>query len=581
MVRNVLAAMVLMLTALGLCGLAGAWEFPDVPPDNSRQALTPQWAFEVWMWEDDVNTADAVYDLVNGCAEHDLPLRAVLIDSPWATAYNNFTWDEQRYPNPQKMIDDLHAQGVKVILWMTCMINLPDQQADARGSDEDLYAIAKEKGYLANDGKTKEWWKGEGGFIDYTNLEALEWWHGLMDRALLMGIDGWKVDGSGELFPMSGGFGKAGPITLMQYVDMYYRDCYNHLMRRNPEGVTMVRSCDTGEVGYTGRLAPRDAAPVTWFGDQRHTWDEKGILEAINDQFCAMDKGYSVMGTDIGGYQSAPDGMPRNLFIRWIQWSTFLPFFLNGGHDEHRPWKYDPEFLDLYRRFAWAHQELAPYFYSQVREVREGRGPFMQAAPGKYQYTLGDQFLVAIMYEDATTRRVVFPEGDWIDYFDNSKVYHGPTEADVEVPLDRYPAFIRSGSIIPLNVVNAYSGRGDESSTGCVTLDIYPDPAREASFALWDETAGRTDLRCAITDGATEVAITGAAPREYILRILQPGQPKDVRLTAAGETTALKRLGASQWSAGAVGWRYDAADQRLWVRMRAAGDAEIAIAPAR
>ena len=562
---------------VSLCGMAGAWEFPGVPPDTSRQALTSQWAFEVWMWEDDVNTADAVWDMVKGCEEYDLPLRAVIIDSPWATAYNNFTWDEQRYPNAQNMIDDLHARGVKVILWMTCMVNLPDKQADARGSTEDLYAIAKEKGYLANDGKPTEWWKGEGGFVDYTNPEAVEWWHGLMDRALLMGIDGWKVDGTAEMFPITGGYGKAGPITVSQYVDMYYRDCYNHLVRRNPAGVTMVRSCDIGEIGYTGRIAPKDAAPISWFGDQRHTWDDKGIMEAIKDQFCAMDKGYAVMGTDIGGYQSAPGGMPRNLYLRWIQWSTFLPFFLNGGHDEHRPWKYDQGFLDLYRRFAWTHQELAPYFYSQVREAHDGRLQLMKAAPGTYQYTLGDEFLVAIMYKDETKRSVTFPAGDWIDYCDNTKVHHGPGEVEVDAPLDRVPVFIRSGSIIPLNVVNGYAGHGDESSVGCLTLDIYPDPGREASFRLWDETTGMTHISCVAKPIGTRVDIEGAASRAYILRILMPKRPKEVRCAARpqGDSPHSGTVPA----AGLVGWRYDEADHRLWVRVRAEGDVLIDIEP--
>jgi len=580
MKRSLLAILALGVLLAALGGAAVGWEFPGVPPDTSRQALTPQWAFGVWMWEDDVNTAAAVGDMVKGCAEHDLPLRAVIIDSPWATAYNNFIWDEVRYPEPQRMLDELHARGVKVVLWMTCMINLPAKQSDSRGSAEDLYAIGKGKGFLANGGATTRWWKGEGGFIDYTNPEALEWWHGLMDRALLMGIDGWKVDGTAELFPLSGGYGKAGPITVAQYVNLYYRDCYNHLVCRNPGGVTMVRSCDMGETGYTGRIAPRDAAPISWFGDQLHTWGDNGLMEAIKDQFCAMEHAYAVMGTDIGGYSSTPDRtIPRSLYIRWFQWSTFLPFFLNGGHDEHRPWKYDREFLDLYRRFAWTHQELAPYFYSQVREAHDGRAQFMKAAPGTYQYTLGDQFLVAIMYRDETTRRVAFPAGDWIDYFDNSKVYHGPTEAEIAVPLSRYPVFIRSGSIIPLDVINDWAGHGDESCTGCVTLDIYPDRSRPTAFPLWDGATGKTDVQCAVKDGVTRVSITGAAARAYILRVLTAKRPKEVRLAAAGTAALVAEPNREQWASASTGWRYDAADHRLWVRFRARGNALLEIQP--
>jgi alpha-glucosidase (family GH31 glycosyl hydrolase) len=574
---SVVALFVLASLALASCGAAFAWEYPDLPPDTSRQALTPQWAFGVWMWEDDRNTQAAIYDIVNGCKQHDLPLSAVIVDSPWETAYNNFEWDRARYPDPQRMINDCHAHGVRVAMWMTCLVNVRGKQADARGSDVDLYAIGKRAGYFANGGKTIKWWKGEGAFIDYTNPEAVEWWHGLMDRVLLMGVDGWKVDGAAERFPEFGGFGRGGPITTMQYVDAYYRDTYQHLLRRNPAGATMVRSCDIGENGYTGRHAPLDAAPVTWFGDQEHRWDENGLSDAVRDQFLAMAKGYSVMGTDIAGYDRAHDAViPRSLYIRWLQWSTFLPFFLNGGHDEHRPWKYDRGFLDLYRRFAWTHQELAPYWYSQVRERHDGGEPFMKPGPGQWEYTIGDQLLVAIMYQDELTRQVAFPAGDWIDYFDNAKVYHGPSEAQVGAPLERYPVFVRRGSIIPLEVANGYAGHGDKSSAGALTLDIYPDVGRGAAFALWDEKTGRSDVRCAVKGELTTVSIEGGA-RDYVVRMLMAARPPAVRLTTGDEARALPELDGGGWEARSAGWRYDAADRRLWIRLQAEGKTGVEI----
>jgi alpha-glucosidase (family GH31 glycosyl hydrolase) len=576
--RIVILCAAMLTSAVLLCGAALAWEHANVPPDTSRQAITPQWAFGVWMWEDDVNTRAAIYDIVNGCARHDLPLNAVIVDSPWETAYNNFEWDRVRYPDPQRMIRDCHARGVRVIMWMTPLINVVGKQADARGATFDLYAFAKGKGYLANGGKTIKWWKGEGGFVDYTNPEAVEWWHGLMDRVLLMGTDGWKVDGAAERFPWYGGYGKGGPIKVMEYVDMYYRDTYNHLLHRNPSGVTMVRSVDIGESGYTGRHAPLDAAPITWFGDQEHRWDKNGLADAIQDQFLAMAKGYSVMGTDIAGYDRAHDAViPRSLYLRWLQWSTFLPFFLNGGHDEHRPWKYDREFFDIYRRFAWTHQELAPYWYSLVRERHDGGPPAMKAGPGTWEYIIGDQFLVAIMDKDETKRAVTFPEGDWIDYFDNTAAHHGPSQAEIPVPMNRYPVFIRSGSIIPLDVASGYAGHGDESSAGAMTLDIYPDPERPAAFPLWDEKLGKTDIACAVKAGVTSVTLSGGAAREYVLRVMAPKPLKQVRLVAAANVTVLEELDRGRWEAQSGGWRYDAADKRLWVRLRAEGKATIEV----
>ncbi len=539
------------------------WELPD--NDQSRQAVCPPWAFEMWMWEDDQNTAEAVWDYVNGCAKHDIPLRVVLIDSPWSTAYNDFTWDTQRYPEPKKMIDALHARGLRVVLWMTCMVNPNEHKADCPGSAEDIYREAKAKGYLCNDGKLRKWWKGRGAFIDYTHPEAVAWWHARMDRVLLQGIDGWKVDGAAELFFPVGGRGHKGPIDLMEYVDLCYRDCYRHLLHRNPEGVTMVRSVDTGQGAFGGRHAPRDAAPVTWVGDQSKTWDDRGLGLALESAFRAMKKGYSVVGSDIGGFSGgAGQKIDRTLFLRWMQWSAFMPFFLNGGHGDHRPWMYDAEFLRIFRRFAWIHHELSPYFYSHVREANHGGPCLLRVMPGRWQYMLGDSLLVAVIDRPDARRAVELPAGRWIDYWDNAVIHIGPKRIEVAPPEDRYPVFVRGGSIIPLNVANDNAGRGTRASAGRVTLDIYPDPDAPAAFSLWSPAGKVTKLSAGHVNDALQARISGGETRRYILRILTTRRPVSVTIDGA--------------AADSGAWRYDEGDRRLWIETKAISDARIAVA---
>jgi alpha-glucosidase (family GH31 glycosyl hydrolase) len=143
--------------------------------------------------------------------------------------------------------------------------------------------------------------------------------------------------------------------------------------------------------------------------------------------------------------------------------------------------------------------------------------------------------------------------------------------------MNRHPVFIRSGSIIPLDVVNGYAGHGDKSSAGAVTLDIYPDPARPAAFPLWDEKLGKTDITCAVKEGVTSVTLDGAAAREYVLRITAPKSPKQVRIVVAGNIRPLAELDRRGWENKSPGWRYDAADRRLWVRLRAEGETTVEV----
>lgn len=557
-----LSILVAALTAPTASAKRFTWDLPD--NDKSPQAITPPWAFGMWMWEDDENNAAAVWDFVDGCIEHELPLKAVLIDSPWSMAYDDFLWDTSRYPKPKEMIDKLHARGIKLVLWMTCMINPNEYKDDCAGSPTDFYFEAKKKGYLCNDGKLQKWWKGRGAFIDYTNPEAVEWWHGLMDRVLLQGVDGWKVDGAGELFFPVGGKGHEGTIKWRDYVDMFYRDCYRHAVRRDPNNVTMVRSVDVGQAAFGGRHAPRDAAPVTWVGDQDKTWDKDGLELALESSFAAMEKGFSVIGSDIGGFSGGRnEKIDRTLFLRWMQWSTFMPFFLNGGHGDHRPWKYDEEFLRIFKTCAWIHDELTPYFYSHVREAHKGGPCLLKVVPGKWQYLLGDAMLVAVLHEPKRQRTVELPAGRWIDYWNNTVVHAGPKTLQLTVPDDRYPVFIRSGSIVPLHVRHAITGHGKPTPDGTITLDVYPDAEKAASFPLWSASGKVTKLTARMEGPKLTIGIAGGKPRAYVLRILANAAPMAVQVN--GKTPPKNA------------WRYDESDHRLWVNVPKTSDAQVVV----
>src|SRR5215475_6330059 len=58
------------------------WGIPFNASRHGRPPLTPPWALECWLWEDDVNTEAYVEELLAGYAKYDLPVRTILIDSP-------------------------------------------------------------------------------------------------------------------------------------------------------------------------------------------------------------------------------------------------------------------------------------------------------------------------------------------------------------------------------------------------------------------------------------------------------------------------------------------------------------------
>ena len=137
--------------------------------------------------------------------------------------------DTDKFPDFKSFVEDLHESKMKVILWATSMIN----------TDNPDYKMCVENDYLVRDSRgfvrPLSWWHGDGGLLDYSNPEAVEWWHKQMDKVLditgdgSVGVDGFKCDGTDPYiieYELTGGaMGYDNKtISYREYADYYYRD---------------------------------------------------------------------------------------------------------------------------------------------------------------------------------------------------------------------------------------------------------------------------------------------------------------------------------------------------------------------
>ncbi len=414
--------------------------------EAAPQPVWPEWAFHHWVWEDE-STQDSALELVHGYLDRDVPVGAIIIDSPWATGYSTFEWDTDRFPDPQGLIDELHGLDVRVMLWTVPGMNV----------EEALYTEASELGYFMQDSAESgpavvSWWKGDGSLIDYFNPDAVDWWHGLVDKTLAYGIDGWKTDGldfSALLADYSPGAGRS--VERLEYSHAYYRDFYDYTRSElGDDRLISARPIDNYGADLGGdavAFSPIDIGFGLWVGDQDATFD--GLKAALNNFWWSADYGYLAFGSDIGGYRDEDEpeqGRTKELFLRWAGLGAFSPVMENGGGGLHHPWAWDDETVTIYRGLVELHMALVPYLMEQgAAAFAAGESLMTFESKEDYSYLLGNDVFVAPIIESGETREVTFPEGDWIWIF-GGQAFSGEGTETLTVPLDSYPAFVRSGS---------------------------------------------------------------------------------------------------------------------------------------
>jgi alpha-glucosidase (family GH31 glycosyl hydrolase) len=460
----------------------------------------PSWAHSHMVWLPADSNSSSTLSLVAGYEAHNISVGAVDIDSGWSTGYGSFEFVNEKFPDWQTFVDDLHGDSVRVILWMTSMIS----------NTSPNFAEAESLGYFIRDGAgaqmtTFDWWHGTGGLLDYTQPAARTWWEQQMKGVLgPRGVDGWKCDGTDPyVIELITPRGLNGPLTYREYADWYYGHSLNFSRTLNPEAIIWSRPVDSLTVleglNITAFLAysPKNLVFSGWVGDQNP--DFGGLRSAAINILESAWQNYTNFGSDTGGYRasSATHLRTREVFLRWSQLNAFLPLFENGGNDDHTPWAFDgsgeTNITDAYRRLVAAHYALGPYFLSTGTDAWS-RGissidpsssppadfPFIiePSSVADWSYALGPNiFISPVLFEGVENIAVHLPNvlqsaelaarwglgvgqqgSGWVDFWNSSKTFVDGETVNYATPTNGsgdalvHPVFLRAGALIPLHI---------------------------------------------------------------------------------------------------------------------------------
>lgn len=463
--------------------------FAGTPPSVIRQFLdatarpapVPSWVFRPWASANEWNTQARVEAEIGRSLEEGVPVGVVVIEA-WSdeatfTAFRDaqytprpdggplrladFTFpSDGAWPDPAGMVDWLHDQDVKVLLWQIPLLPV-DVPADRQGAEQLSHdrRVLADKGYAVREGDgrpytNRGWWFPGALMPDFTSSDATDWW--LAKRRYLLedlGVDGFKTDGGEHAWgdELRYADGSRGDVTNNRFPNLYAAAYHRLLHETGREGVTFSRA------GFTGA----GATPCHWAGDEDSTWTayRASILAGLS----AGISGVFAWGFDHGGFSGAVPSV--ELYLRTAAMAMLCPIMqYHAEYNDHRrpsndrtPWNIaerhdDPGVLEVYRRFATIRDRLVPYLDEQYHHGIDAGLPLMRALAlhwptdqhiwdHPYQYMLGDHLLVAPVTEpDVDTWTVYLPEGQWTDVWTGDR-HDGGCRITVDAPIDRIPAF--------------------------------------------------------------------------------------------------------------------------------------------
>jgi alpha-D-xyloside xylohydrolase len=498
---------------------------------TGRTPMLPRWAYGYIQSKERYNSSEELISTVLRFRKANIPIDCIVQD--WYT-WEEGLWgekkvDKKRYPSIKELVDTLHEEHAKLMfsIW-----------PNMTGGGTNLREFRDKELLLPNSN-----------IYDAHKEEAREvYWKQCEEELFSQGVDAWWCDNAepfsdpdwnGEIKrPEDLRYSLIVEVSkksmdwtqLNSYGLMHAKGIYENWRKAKTEKrvVNLTRSSYISGQRY---------GVIPWSGDISAKWStlKKQIVEGLKFSMSGMP--YWTL--DIGAFFTVKDKWKnrgcncsdyseplwfwngdynngvedlgyRELYVRWLQYGTFLPIFRSHGTDTPRePWNFGSPgeiFYDTILKFINLRYQLLPYIYSMAAEMHLNNNSLLRSlmfdfAEDKNVKELSDSFMFGKsllvcpvtepMYYEADsvplsgidkTRKVYLPQGtNWYDFWTNTS-YSGDQTLTCKATMDIIPLFVKAGSIIPVSAPITYA---DEKKGEVSEILIYT--GEDGQFTLYND----------------------------------------------------------------------------------------------
>jgi alpha-glucosidase len=472
------------------CGPTPAEVLRSYTELTGRTPMPPLWSLGNQQCRYSYMDAAEVREVARGFREHDIPCDVIYLDIHYMDGYRVFTWNEERFPEPERLTSDLREEGFRVVTIVDPGVKADENyRVYAEGRERDLFC-------KTNDGEDyhNAVWPGVCAFPDFTSSETREWW-GESHRALLdRGVAGIWCDMNEPALFIPRGATMPGDVVHPGDEDprlhAQIHNTYGSLMARAVrEGLLKLRPDERPFVITRAGYAGLQRHALQWTGDNSSWWEHLWMSMPQLQNLGLSGVAWS--GVDVGGFGGDANG---ELLARWTEFGAFQPFCRNHstlGTRRQEPWVFGEPYTSVCRAMLKLRQRLIPYLYTLFEGCHRTGAPILRPLLFEYpedettytaddEFLLGDALLVApITRPGIEHRHVYLPRGCWFHYWTGER-FDGPAHVLAHAPLGKPPLYVRANTAVPMGPEMAHTG---ERAVDPLTLLLYPaEGADESSF---------------------------------------------------------------------------------------------------